>query len=220
MKLFLREKKRVLYLAFFFLFALSIPITGYFLSTDRTFDDRGLASTSEIKITFTAEPELIRRGESSTLTWSVEGADSCVAFSGNLGEWGGAKDLSDSEVLSPKHSMSYSLSCSKDEFALTKWVVVNVVDPSPKRSCETNNDCFRIPPYEICFRKHCLRGDVINDGKIAMADFEEFKKDYIAFQTDGWDEEFQRSDFNIDKRVSMEDYGVFVNAYRLFNSIY
>lgn len=219
MREFLRKKKKVLYLICFFFFAVSIPFLGYYLSTDRSFDDRGYVASSEIKITFTSEPELIRRGEESSLNWSVEGGHSCVAFSGDLGQWTGQKALSGSEIVTPQYSTLYHLSCTKDDYALTRWAVVNVVDPSPKRGCDTTNDCFRRPPYEICFKKYCLRGDIRNDGGVGMGDFEEFKKDYISFQTNGWNDGLKRSDLNIDKRISMDDYSVFVNAYRLINNL-
>ena len=38
-----RNKKKILYMFFFFFLAISLPITGYFISSDRSFDDRGEA---------------------------------------------------------------------------------------------------------------------------------------------------------------------------------
>jgi|GEM_PF-4664716 len=213
------KKKKVLTLAVFFFFAVGIPVLGYFLSSERSFDYRGFVSSLEIEIEFTAEPDLIRRGEESLLSWSVEGAYRCVAASDDFGNWVGRKALSGSEGVSPTHTNLYSLSCNREDYALTKWALVNVVDPSPKRECEKTEDCFRRPPYEICFNEYCLRGDINNDENVAMADFEEFKKDYIVFQTDGWNMGLRRSDLNMDERISMEDYGIFVNAYRLVNRL-
>ncbi len=83
--------------------------------------------------------------------------------------------------------------------------------------CTIDEDCSSEAPYEICFDEVCLKGDVNNDGSIGMGDFSAFKEDYISFVQDGWDESLKRSDFNIDERISMVDYSLFVLSYRIFN---
>ena len=89
----------------------------------------------------------------------------------------------------------------------------------PEGECESDADCRRQSPYEICFKNECLLGDVNNDGSIDGSDFAEFKKDFVVFKQSGWGESLKRSDFNIDNRLSMADYSIFVRSYRLFNNI-
>ncbi len=90
---------------------------------------------------------------------------------------------------------------------------------TPGEGCNVNADCRREAPYEICFEKKCLRGDVNNDGRIDASDFGEFKKDFVVFKQSGWGESLRRSDFNMDSSLSMADYSIFVKSYRLVNKI-
>ncbi len=114
------------------------------------------------------------------------------------------------------------------EGEITKWQCgwddfVNIVDCSATRAksesnegCSSNADCSREPPYEICFVKEriCLKGDVNNDGRISMSDFNEFAKDFVSFRRNGWSTSLRRSDLNEDRRISMADYSIFVISYR------
>lgn len=86
-----------------------------------------------------------------------------------------------------------------------------------EEGCTTNADCSTEPPYEICFDEVCLKGDVNNDGEINMSDFSDFKEDYISFVLEGWDVSLERSDFNVDETVSLADYGIFLQSYRMVN---
>ncbi len=212
---FWRKRKKVLSLIAFFLFVVTIPLAGYFMSTDRSFDDRGRARSLDFEFIFSVKPSEVRRGEEATLSWSAPGAYRCWGFDG----WTDRKELVGTEVVSPQYSTVYGMSCNRDNYELTRWVVLNVEGSSVRRSCSRTDDCYRNPPYEICHNGFCLLGDIKNDGRIGMADFEEFKKDYINFQMSGWNEDLKRSDLNLDMRLSMDDYSIFVNSYREFNNL-
>ena len=103
-------------------------------------------------------------------------------------------------------------------------------DPSRDRergfvSCESDGDCRNEPPYEICsmrnigFGSVCLRGDINNDGEINMQDFVEFREDFASFREGGWNDSFVRSDLNMDGRLSMIDYAILVRSYRLLQAL-
>lgn len=98
--------------------------------------------------------------------------------------------------------------------------------PRPPRTpeCQAASDCSRNAPFEACWvlstkTGHCLKGDVNNDGNISMKDFQEFRKDFLAYKKGGWLESLRRSDFNEDERISMADYSVFVLSYRKINGL-
>jgi hypothetical protein len=88
-------------------------------------------------------------------------------------------------------------------------------------SCNSNVDCSRVAPFEICHpvRNVCLRGDVLNNGVVALNDFIQFKADYVSYNLYGWNEDLKRSDFNEDQKITMSDYGVFVRSYRIFKGL-
>lgn len=62
-------------------------------------------------VTFEATPTLIGPGNSSQLSWSTTGADTCTASGGSVG-WSGSKLLTDTQSVSPNLTTTYSLSCS------------------------------------------------------------------------------------------------------------
>ncbi len=63
-------------------------------------------------VTLSANPELVHKGESSTLTWTVSGAVSCTATDtyerGSSGPW---PATSGSQVITPRQTASYTLEC-------------------------------------------------------------------------------------------------------------
>jgi len=80
--------------------------------------------------------------------------------------------------------------------------------------CKTNADCNTEVPYEVCLKNTCFKGDVNGDGQINITDFVEFKKDFMSFKQNGWSEPLKRSDFNLDKKISLADYSIFVETFR------
>ena len=160
----LRDRKKVLSLALFVVLAISLPVSSYFVVSERSFDDRGMARPSE-------EKDLLKR-----------------------------RDLPTGRPVDP----SYNRPTQRPDLGM------------PPASCTTNDDCRNEAPYEICSgRGVCLRGDVNNDGVINIADFGEFKEDFISYRESGWDDAFARSDLNMDGRISMADYGILMKSYRI-----
>jgi hypothetical protein len=80
--------------------------------------------------------------------------------------------------------------------------------------CKTNADCNTEVPSEVCLKNTCFKGDVNADGQINITDFVEFKKDFMSFKQNGWSELLKRSDFNLDKKISLADYSIFVETFR------
>jgi hypothetical protein len=66
----------------------------------------------ETSVRLTASQTSVTSGDSATLTWSSEGAESCSASGG----WSGSKTVSGSEVTEPiTANTTYSLTCSGSE---------------------------------------------------------------------------------------------------------
>ncbi len=83
------------------------------------------ASAAEPQITFTADPESVVSGESSTLTWNVTDAVSCTASE----SWGGDKEFTGTfNTGSISESRAYTLTCfgSENEEAVSQ-VVINLL---------------------------------------------------------------------------------------------
>lgn len=59
-------------------------------------------------LSFTATPDVLAPGESSTLSWSSSGTTSCTASNG----WSGSRSTSGSQVVTPGVTTTYTLSCS------------------------------------------------------------------------------------------------------------
>ena len=80
-------------------------------------------------IDFSADPEVIQSGGSSTLFWDVEDADSCDGSMGSPG-WPGAKDeVSGSEDVSPIVTSIYVLTCDGPGGQSEEQVTVMVPEP-------------------------------------------------------------------------------------------
>ena len=73
-------------------------------------------------VNFSADPSSITSGQSSTLSWSTNNANSCSASGG----WSGNKGTSGSQSVSPSSSRTYSLTCTGDGGSTTESVTVTV----------------------------------------------------------------------------------------------
>lgn len=162
-----------------------------------------------IELEFTTSSELVEPGESFTLQWKSSGVSSCEAS----GSWSGEKELSGSEKITPVRMGNYILTCYQMDKDVKKSVEVRV------NQCQSVSDCRPEAPYEICFKNSCLRGDVLKNGEISFNDFETLKKDFLEYKKNGWNLEMRRSDLNGDFRLSMADYSVFVNSYRIVKEL-
>ncbi|RJR14072.1 lamin tail domain-containing protein [Candidatus Parcubacteria bacterium] len=76
---------------------------------------------------FGADPESITEGESSSLSWSTEHADSCTASNG----WDGLRNSSGVEVVSPAVTTTYELECTGPGGTVSDEVTVTV-EPLPE----------------------------------------------------------------------------------------
>lgn len=81
----------------------------------------------EPTLQLSADPETITEGESSSLSWDTEHADSCTAQNG----WDGLRNTSGIEVVSPAITTTYELECSGDGGSVSKQVTVTV-EPLPE----------------------------------------------------------------------------------------
>ncbi|HKZ53907.1 MAG TPA: PKD domain-containing protein [Anaerolineales bacterium] len=75
------------------------------------------------QLSFSAEPAIIRPGESSRLTWSANNASGCTASAG----WAGDKGSSGNATVSPNASARYELACRGPQGSVTKHVTVAVL---------------------------------------------------------------------------------------------
>ncbi len=84
-------------------------------------------------ITFTGNPLVITSGQNTTLTWTVQNADSCTASGG----WSGNKNaVGGSQNVAPLTTTTYTLSCTGAGGADSKNVVITVnpdggIGPNP-----------------------------------------------------------------------------------------
>ncbi len=78
------------------------------------------------EITFTAEPQTITIGESTTLTWSTTNADSCVIEPGI-----GSVDVNGSTQVSPTETTTYTITATGPGGTATSDVTVTVTYPLP-----------------------------------------------------------------------------------------
>ncbi len=95
----------------------------------------------------------------------------------------------------------------------------SVTCSAERGSCFSSSDCRTRPPYEICVKHFCLRGDILQDGKVGGGDFAAFKADFAAFKEGRWKSSLLRSDLNTDYKITMADYSIFVRTYRAFNNL-
>lgn len=78
-------------------------------------------------LTFSASPDMIAPGATSTLEWDAENADTCEADDG----WSGEKGTSGSEDVTPATTTLYTLMCAGEGGTTTDSVVVTVETPGP-----------------------------------------------------------------------------------------
>ena len=76
---------------------------------------------------FSANPMTIDEGDSSTLSWDSEHADTCTASDG----WTGAKAIDGDEEVSPTTTIMYTLMCEGEGGMVSKSVTVTVT-PAPE----------------------------------------------------------------------------------------
>lgn len=76
-------------------------------------------------LTLAANPSMIVRGASTTLTWSSGGANSCGA------SWTASTKTSGTEDLRPTQTDTYSMACVGDGGNATASVVIDVIEPPP-----------------------------------------------------------------------------------------
>ncbi|MEK7151804.1 MAG: hypothetical protein AAB773_00025, partial [Patescibacteria group bacterium] len=92
-----------------------------------TIDDGSCDYTpgSGLNINFYADPDIIAQGQSSTLYWSTQNADSCYA---NGGPWSGGKGTNDQEDTASLNSdTTYSLTCENNSGdSLTRSTTITI----------------------------------------------------------------------------------------------
>ncbi len=88
------------------------------------------SAPAPIIVFFVADPEVIIRGQSSTLRWDTDNVTSCTASGG----WSGSKSLSSTQSVSPTQDTSYNLSCTGTGGTVNLAVSVEVNDPPPALS--------------------------------------------------------------------------------------
>jgi chitinase len=76
-----------------------------------------------LDLTFNATPTSIKRGQSTTLSWSSENATGCVASGG----WNGDKTVSGQQAVQPTSNTTYMLACSGPGGAVSRAVNVSVM---------------------------------------------------------------------------------------------
>ncbi len=83
---------------------------------------RATTSAPAPTLSFSAAPQNITAGQSSTLTWSSTNTTGCTATGG----WTGTKAVSGTQVVSPTATTSYALSCIGAGGSTTQSVVIGV----------------------------------------------------------------------------------------------
>ncbi len=78
---------------------------------------------SAVTLTFTATQTTVLFGESVTLDWSSQNADSCTAS----GAWSGPQSLQGSQVITPQTTGVYTLTCEGQQ-QVTRHITIAVVD--------------------------------------------------------------------------------------------
>jgi hypothetical protein len=85
------------------------------------------STTPPPSITFTANPDTVPPGGSSTLSWTASDATSCTASGG----WSGGRPTSGSEAVSPAVTVSYALTCTGTGGSTIRTVTVTVASQTP-----------------------------------------------------------------------------------------
>ncbi len=212
LKIFFKAKEKQISFLFFLILAISLPISAYFLGDERSFDERGEAWYN------------IDFGKDKGNNWyemdfNKDKGDNWYEMDFDKDE---GDDWYDIDFDKDERDDWYEMDFDKDEG--DDWYEMDFDkderdDSASVHWCYTNADCANKAPYEICFEGSCLKGNINNDEKIGVGDFVYFKEDFITFKQNGWSEDLQRSDINMDRRISMADYSVFVNSYRIVNGL-
>lgn len=87
----------------------------------------------EPTVEITADPMTITEGNSSTLEWDSEHADSCEASGG----WSGSKNTDGSQSVSPTDTTTYTITCEGDGGEASDSVTVTVEDAEPETATIT-----------------------------------------------------------------------------------
>ncbi len=148
---------------------------------------------------------------------------------GACGELDGSRFLPDEEKWPSENFCSSGASSprvprfpAKGRIVEWKCVALDkkfVTCSAERGSCFSNSDCRSRLPYEVCVDHFCLRGDIVQDGKIDGLDFGAFKQDFLTFKERKWNSKLLRSDLNTDYKITMADYSIFVRTFRLFNKL-
>jgi len=85
------------------------------------------AEPEDPTLEFSADPDALEEGDSSTLAWEAENADTCAASEG----WDGDKPTSGSESVSPTETTTYTLICEGEGGEVMQSVMVTVT-PAPE----------------------------------------------------------------------------------------
>ncbi|OGG88462.1 hypothetical protein A3H15_03130 [Candidatus Kaiserbacteria bacterium RIFCSPLOWO2_12_FULL_50_28] len=85
------------------------------------------AEPEDPTLEFSADPDALEEGDSSTLAWEAENADTCAASDG----WDGDKPTSGSESVSPTETTTYTLTCEGEGGEVMQSVIVTVI-PAPE----------------------------------------------------------------------------------------
>lgn len=94
------------------------------VAVDDLEDDEGDFDGGEVSaLNFSANPDGIEEGETTTLSWDAAEADSCMAS----GAWEGDKSTEGSEEVEPTATLTYTLACGNDTGTTTESVTVEVV---------------------------------------------------------------------------------------------
>jgi hypothetical protein len=96
-----------------------------------------VADDSELTVTLSANPEQIGENDSTTLSWSAQGAETCSASGG----WSGGQSLSGTLETGPlSDTTTFSLSCSSGSENALASVTVEVLDKIIRWQAPTQNE--------------------------------------------------------------------------------
>ena len=91
-------------------------------------------------IAFTASPDVVAPGQSSTLDWISGGTTSCSASNG----WSGTKPTGGNQLVTPSVTTTYTLSCSGPGGTATSSVTVVVQVPAPTVALSANPTSIQV----------------------------------------------------------------------------
>lgn len=83
-----------------------------------------------VSLDFTGDPTTITQGQSSTLTWFSQNADSCAASAVPASsEWSGNKAKNGNQPVTPTQTTTYTLTCAGAGGSVSKDVTITVNQP-------------------------------------------------------------------------------------------